>query len=167
MDPSDRVFDVEDDDPDPAVVVDIPEGETITEWTYEVDGEDVSAAESNPEYPADEQLVIAAFEGGLDEYWPDWVDAEPGTLFDGVREHGVNHFGFPERRLRYRSPPTALEAVLARVAPAVDTVEWNLDHQLLVVEKLGETYAIAPDGTVQGDGVFVDRLADLVAGPPQ
>lgn len=168
MDPGDRVFDREDDgDPDPAVVVGIPESQTLANWTYQVDGEVVTAAEANPDYSADEQLVLVAFETVLDECWPGWEGAAPGDLFDGIEEHGANHYGFPESRLGYRTPPTALEAVLARVAPAVDAVEWNLEHQVLVVEKLGETYGVTPDGTVQGDGVFADRLEDLVAGPPQ
>lgn len=167
MDPGDRVFDREDDDPDPAVVVAVPEGRTLADWRYEVDGEKRTAAEANPDYPADEQLAIVAFEAVLDEYWPGWEDAAPEDLFEGVKEHGVNHYGFPESRLGYRTPPTALEAVLARIAPEVDAVEWNLERQVLVVEKLGGTYAVAPDGTVQGDGVFADRLEDLVAGPPQ
>lgn len=167
MDPGDRVFDTEDDDPNPAVVVAVPEEKTLADWTYEVEGEERTTAEANPTYPADEQLVVVAFEADLNEDWQGWEDVAAQDLFDGVQEHGVNQYGFPESRLNYRTPPTALEAVLARVAPEVDAVEWNVEHQILVVEKLGETYAVAPDGTVQGDGVFADQLEDLVAGPPQ
>jgi len=165
MDPGDRVFDREDDDPDPAVVVAVPEGQTLADWTYEVDGEERTAAAANPEYPAAEQLVLVAFEAALDEAWPGWEDAAE-ELFDGVKAYGVTHYGFPEGRLNYRTPPAALEAVVARVAPEVDAVKWNLEHQMLVVEKQGEPYTIAPDGTVQGGGVFADRLEALVAGPP-
>lgn len=158
MDPGDRVVDTEDDDPNPAVVVAVPGGQTLADWTYEVDGEERTTAEANPDYPADEQLVIVAFETVLDEYWPGWEDAATEDLFDGVKEHDINHYGFPESRLGYRTPPTALEAVVARVAPEVDAVEWNPEHQLLVVEKLGETYMVAPAETIQRNGI----LADLV-----
>lgn len=165
MDPGDRVFDQADDDPDPAVVVTVPEGETLQDWTYEVDGEAVTAADANPDYPPTEQLVIVAFEAALNEDWPEWTDVPPEDLVDGVQANDIPHYGFPEGRLGYRLPPAALEAVVSRVAPEVDAVEWNPERQLLVVEKQGDSYRIAPDGTVQGSGAFADRLEDLVAGP--
>jgi hypothetical protein len=42
-------------------------------------------------------------------------------------------------------------------------VEWRPAAQHLHIETLGETYTIAPNGTVSGEGRYADRLEEIVA----
>lgn len=163
MEPGTRVFDTEDDDPNAAIVVRVPEDETIADWAYENDGEEVSTADENPDYSADAQLVNITFEEYLGENWPEWTDAAPADLWDEVREREIPVYGFPKDRLGYVEIPERLESMITQIAEAVDAVEWRPAEQHLYVEKMGESYTIAPDGTVSGEGIYADRLEEIVA----
>ena len=165
MEPGTRVFDTEDDDPDPAIVVRVPDDKTIADWTYEKDGEDVSTADENLDYPEDTQLVNVTFEEYLKQRWPEWTDAAPATLWTKVQDREIPVYGFPESRLGYVEPPATLESAIAQLAESVDAVEWRPAEQHLHIETLGETFTIAPDGTVSGEGRYADRLEEIVADP--
>lgn len=97
----DRVIDTDDDDPSVGVVVARPPEQTISDWEIPTDDGTTTAAEMNPEYPADSQLVIIAFKSALNGYWSKWYEAEPANLFEGVQANGVHHYGFPEGRLTH------------------------------------------------------------------
>jgi hypothetical protein len=157
-----RVIDLDDDDPSTGVVIRIPEGKTIADWTYTRDGEEVSSAEDNPDYSSDAQLVNVTFESYLDERWPEWTDADPEDYWEGVKENNVSIYAFPRPRLGYLYPPSQLEPVVARLADSVDALEWQPSNQQLYFEKLSEGYTIAPDGTVEGDGAYTDRFQGIV-----
>jgi hypothetical protein len=94
-----RVIDSEDDDPNAAIVVWRPESKTIADWTYEAGGETYTTAESNPDYPADEQLIVVVFKRALEDAWAEWTDADPNDLYTGATERNLPLFGFPESRL--------------------------------------------------------------------
>jgi hypothetical protein len=72
-------------------------------------------------------------------------------------------YGFPESRLGYVEPPAILESAIAQLAESVDAVEWRPTAQHLHIETMGETYTIAPDGMVSGEGRYADRLKEIVA----
>ena len=94
-----RVIDGDESDPNDAVVVWRPDDMTIADWTYQAGGETYTTAESNPNYPDDEQLVVVVFERALEEAWPEWPTADPDNLYKGVKERQLPLFGFPESRL--------------------------------------------------------------------
>jgi len=99
-----RVIDGDDDDPNDAVVVWRPDDMTTANWTYEAGGETYTTAESNPDYPNDEQLVVVVFESTLEGAWPEWTTADPNDLYKGVKEQDLPLFGFPESRLKPIAP---------------------------------------------------------------
>ena len=102
-----RVVDGDESDPNDAVVVWRPDDMTTADWTYEAGGETYTTAESNPDYPDDEQLVVVVFESTLEEAWPEWTAADPSVLYEGVEERDLPLFGFPETRLETIAPDSS------------------------------------------------------------
>lgn len=184
------VEDTEDEDPDRAVVVSKP-GASLDEWVaYSADGETVTVADDNPDYPSDEEVVVVLFEGApeLEDYtggYPlELSDIEtreyafpPGRLrrlghiADGERD-GADEAESDEEEPADQSTETPEE----RLTPGQRDLRKRLDETadvtvafaedgetaVLVVEKLGEEYTIRPDGTVEG-GALTDRLTDIAA----
>lgn len=166
----DRVVDRDDQDPDVAVVVNLP-GVAAAEW--DVPQRDATVAEDNPGYADHAPVAVVVFEDELEEHRPDYEhDREIPLSYLEAR-----HYSFPAARLEVvetaeeirddtpelREVPDTLAAVEERLAgaaevePAVDGEEVVLD-----VEKLGETYRVRPDGSVEGDGAVRDRLESAV-----
>jgi len=174
MDEGTRVFDREDDDPDEAVVVWRPEGTTIADWEYEADGETYTTAESNPDYDADEQLVLISFVDELDTNWGAWSAHDADELYDGVQEHDVPHYGFPEARLVEADSeddadeddavevPAEFETIRERLEENGFAVELDEEAAELHVEKYGTEYVVAADGTVEGDEGLRNRVTSIV-----
>ncbi|PGF14444.1 hypothetical protein CP556_20075 [Natrinema sp. CBA1119] len=148
--PGQYVIDRDDDDPDLAAVVQYP-GTTIAETrvTYP-NGKERTVAEDNPAYEADEPAVTVAFvESGLDQSWPEWRDSSAEDLSDGIQDHGVKCYTFPEARLT----PVQTEADSA-VSPQrtveidalqtrLEDAEWSVtlaDDGALIAEKMGDRY---------------------------
>lgn len=94
-----RGVDGDESDPNDTVVVWRPDDMTTADWTYEAGGETYTTAESTPDYPDDEQLVVVVFESTPEEAWPKWTTADPSDLYQGVEERNLPLFGFPETRL--------------------------------------------------------------------
>ncbi|MFB6188396.1 MAG: hypothetical protein ABEI57_00795 [Halapricum sp.] len=164
-----RVLDGDDDDPDEAVVVWRPEDTTISDWEYEADGETYTTAESNPDYPEDEQLVLISFVDQLDEQWPEWTASDPADLFDGVREHDVPHYGFPEGRLVEADAiaaepeiPEEFEVITDRLEENGFAVELDEENAQLHVEKYDTEYVVNADGTVEGEAALRTRVTSIV-----
>lgn len=175
-----RVVDTEDEEPDVAIVVLRPE-KTIEDWEFPTKDGKLTVTETNSEYPADSPVVVVVFRSELEEEWPAWDTAEPDTLFDGVREHGVYCYGFPETRLKLVRDETREGDNLDDVTTATDQINPDPPDVLLelgerleangatvttdrggiVVEKLGEAYRITPGGKVEGDGALAESLAHL------
>lgn len=180
----DTVRDREDDDPDPATVVNLPPVE-CSDW--EVVGRDATVAEDNPEYDPDAEVVVVAFDEDLANYAPDWDGDEPLSL----GETEVATFAFPPGRLAFveettetapedpeptdetettddppRDPLDGFDAVRdlkERLAERSDVrVEADDGEPVLVVDKLGADHRIHADGTVS-DGPIADRLRDVAA----
>lgn len=177
MDAGTRVYDNEDEFPDDAVVVRRPDEMTITDWEYEADGETYTTAESNPDYPEDEQLVVIAFEAELDEHWPDWRETEDEALAEGVEAHGISTYGFPEGRLTVieesdDSDDDTDEAAESEPEPPAefDVLEERFEENgfdvrvegpQLHVEKYGDAYVVEADGTVEGEGGLRNRVTSI------
>jgi hypothetical protein len=97
----DIVHDREDEEPNDAVVVDVP-GKTLDEWEIyrKWDGEPVTVADDNPDYPSDAKVVVVAYQDELEEYDPEW------PTFEGewrskttLNENDVRMYAFPPGRL--------------------------------------------------------------------
>jgi len=167
-----RVYDGDDDDPDEAVVVWRLEDTTIADWEYEADGETYTTAESNPDYAEDEQLVLISFVAHLDDNWGAWDAHDPAEFYEGVQEHDVPHFGFPEGRLVEADDdegeegtvevPEEFETIRERLDENGFAVELDEDSAELHVEKYGTEYVVAADGTVTGDDGLRNRVTSSV-----
>lgn len=170
MDEGTRVFDSEDDDPDEAIVVHRPEDKTIADWEYEANGNTYTTAETNPDYPEDEQVVLISFLDQLAESWPDWNDVPASDLFEGVRKHEAPLYGFPEGRLveadAHRDDdvdlPEEFETVQKRLEENDFDVTLDPEAAQLHVEKYGTKYVVSADGTVEGDDGLRNRVVSLV-----
>lgn len=179
------VLDREDGDPNRAVVVNRPPV-TADEWTAYVDeaGEEVTVADDNPSYDGTEEIVVVAFLDDLDPVRPEWAGESPLTLTD-LHEDGASTYAFPPARLEpigvvdpaargehepdeaeseesEQSLPDDMEALAERLEGGATVETEFLDGTpTLRVEKLGSTYRITPDATVEGDGPHDDRLAEV------
>jgi hypothetical protein len=159
------VLDTEDDDPDKAVIVGRPEGTTIADWEYEVDGKTYTTAESNPEYSDDEQLVLISFLERLEAEWPEWEEWAAEDLLEEIRNRGIPRYGFPEGRLE----PIEGSEVPEEFAEIRDRLEENgfevsVDETAaeLHVEKYGIEYVVTADGTVEGEDGLRSRVTSIV-----
>lgn len=160
----DSVIDREDDDPNEAVVIRRSPEETIVDWEHESDGETVTTADENPEYPEDEQLVVVAFRESLESAWPDWQEADPDALFEGAADRDVNRYGFPEGRLEPIEPGELDAEWLDGLGDRLADAGWEVEREPteLVVEQFDERYRIDADGEIAGDGQYQTPLSNLV-----
>lgn len=172
FDLGERVLDSDDDDPDPAVVVNSPDA-TAEEW--DVDGEHtVATFPGNREYPDAAPVVVVVFADVLRDTVGEYAGEEPLGLSD-LSDRGVPFYAFPAPRLvsadagdspedtddgegSTPTPDPALETLAEELRGRGVTVDLDADAGILRAEKLGEKYTIHPDGTVSGDGAVRDRL---------
>lgn len=176
-----RIIDTEDDDPSLGIVVWRPPEQTIADWKYQTSEGTMTTADTNPDYPADTQLVVIAFETDLDGYWPGWDEASPDDLFEGVCDHDVHHYGFPEPRLtladergsdgaesentieqEMEAPPEEFVPIMERLEQNEFTIGYDAGEQVLRVEKYGVEHAITHDGTVKGESGIKGRVETIV-----
>lgn len=170
MEIGDYVIDVDDDDPDLAVVVHRPDV-TIAEVTVTYGGNERTVAEDNPEYPTDEIAIVVAFvTSGLNSQWPAWTEAAPVELHERTRANDVPLYTFPESRLtvlrdeervvQFNETTVDVSALRTRLADA----EWQVkfDAGVLVAEKMDERYRIHPTGDIEGEGDIRNPLENLV-----
>ncbi|HET7323524.1 MAG TPA: hypothetical protein VFJ06_04260 [Halococcus sp.] len=101
----DVVRDREDDDPDPAVVINVPDV-PADEWDIPRFGK--TLAEDNPDYPADAPIVTVLFEDNLDYHFPDWERDEP-ISYDTLDEWGLQYYTFPAPRLEPAEPTEPIQ----------------------------------------------------------
>ncbi|EFW92328.1 hypothetical protein ZOD2009_09735 [Haladaptatus paucihalophilus DX253] len=176
----DRVIDTDDDNPDEAVVIARPPATTIAEWEFPTDEGPMTTADTNPEYPADAQLVLVSFLSDLNGYWEDWNDADPVDLRDGVEANHVHRYGFPEPRLapadqsetspdgetepadNEAEPPEQFRPVIGRLEQNEFTVSYGADEQVTRVEKFGVEHTIDQKGTVGGESGIKNRVTSIV-----
>ena len=160
-----RVVDVDDPDPNEAVVVNRPPV-PAHEWVAYVDGDrEVTVADDNPGYDGDAEIVVVAFADELAAAHPHWSGEDPLALGDA----DCRTYAFPPGRLERvddADPQTLLTdgqaALRDRLAESATVdVEREADHAVLVVEKLGREHRIAPNGQV--DGPLAGRLQPIAA----
>lgn len=102
----DLVHDREDDDPNDAIVVNLP-SKTPAEWTAY--GE-TTVAEDNPEYSAEATLVVVGFADALKKSFPDWDRTSPLALA-AISNSDASHYAFPAPRL------TMVESTTCEASP--------------------------------------------------
>lgn len=186
----DFVVDTEADHDKKLVVVGVP-GARANEWTAYTDheGNDVTVAEDNPEYPEDAPVVTACFLDDemnytsitdLDVDLDEWNDEEGDTLFRRVCDASVRFYAFPEGRLKAVSTTDgtpheevnaggAEDEVLDEIRAELERLGWKDVHvdeeeDAVVVEKFGE-HRVYADGTVESDrDTLREKLRDAVAG---
>jgi hypothetical protein len=93
--PGDVVFDRDDDEADPALVVNCIPGASADEW--DVPG-DQTVAETNPNYPADASVIAVVFEETFDDNAVEWNREEPIALTE-LNDSPMDYYSFPAPRL--------------------------------------------------------------------
>lgn len=88
-----RVIDLEDSNPDTAIVIKIPEI-PIDEWWVD---DEATVADHNPTYPIDDRVVIVGFENQL---FDGWSEPSSDQLFRAVVDRKIKYYSFPVSRLR-------------------------------------------------------------------
>ena len=96
----DVVQDREDDDPDPAIVVNVP-GVPADKWDVPRFGKTI--AEDNPDYPANAPIVTVLFEDNLNYSFPDW-ERDTKIPYDTLDGRGLQYYSFPAPRLESAEP---------------------------------------------------------------
>jgi hypothetical protein len=93
--PGDVVLDRDDDEADPALVVNCVPGATADEW--DVPG-DQTVAEANPDYPEDASVIAVVFEEKFDDDALEWNREEPIALTE-LNDSPMKQYSFPAPRL--------------------------------------------------------------------
>ncbi|GAA0471737.1 hypothetical protein GCM10008985_30710 [Halococcus dombrowskii] len=122
----DVVRDREDDDPDPAIVVNTP-GAPADEW--DISRLDKTVAEDNPEYPSDAEIITVVFEENLNEAFPNWEANNPIT-YATLEERNIQHYSFPDPRLEPAEPTDANYSRLTVIHHAHISVASELGSDL-------------------------------------
>ena len=92
----DVVHDIEDDTPNDAIVVRLPDGQSDE---IEVGETGDTVADFNPDYPADAPTAVVAFEAELDDADSGWEVSTPESLLELVREADIQTYTYPVPRL--------------------------------------------------------------------
>ncbi|QCW02092.1 ParB N-terminal domain-containing protein [Natrinema pallidum] len=92
--PGDIVIDADDTSPSPAVVVKTPNA-IAADWR--VPGGTV--ADTNPDYPATDPVVVVVFRDDLEDAYPRYTGGLPLSLAQ-INRDGLRHYSFPKSRLR-------------------------------------------------------------------
>jgi len=160
----DSVADIEDDDPDEAIVIDRPTTQTIADWERETDSGTTTAAEDNPDYPTDEQLVVVAFRDAITDSIDNWQALNGDALHEQVVEHDITQYGFPESRLEQIEPGELDAQWLNSLADRFEDAGWDVTHDTteLHLKQYDEEYRITADGTVEGEGEYREPLENIV-----
>lgn len=107
----DIVVDADDDSPNPAVVVKMPR---VTAEEWRVPGGTV--ADTNPDYPADDRVIIVAFQDEIEAVYPLYTGGIPFALRQ-LSRNGIDYYSFPESRLRRVDRPEPHEIELDDIDP--------------------------------------------------
>jgi hypothetical protein len=90
----DVVHDTDDDDPNDAIVVNLP-SKTATDW---IAYRDTTVAEDNPDHSADASVIVVCFAHKLQEEFPDW-EGESYLPLKSINGSNIMHYSFPAPRL--------------------------------------------------------------------
>ena len=90
----DVVHDTDDNDPNDALVVNLP-SKTADEWIVY---HETTVAEDNPDYPSDASVIVVCFAHALQEAFPDW-EGESYLPLDAINRSDIAHYSFPAPRL--------------------------------------------------------------------
>jgi hypothetical protein len=142
----DVVRDREDNDPDPAIVVNTP-GAPADEW--DISRLDKTVAEDNPEYPSDAEIITVVFEEKLNDSLPNWEANNPIT-YATLEERNIQHYSFPDPRLEPAEPTDVTKATDPEPNPDLEkeTDDTASDDEATSTTTADETGASnAPDGS--------------------
>ncbi|MFY4815024.1 hypothetical protein ACOJIV_20365 [Haloarcula sp. AONF1] len=171
FDVGDTVLDREDNDPNSATVINCP---PVSCDAWDVGEETV--ADHNPEYDADADVIVVAFDEDLDEAKPEYTGDEPLPL----AEIDVPTYAFPPGRLVNldasgeedhapapgASPLEGFDGVRELKERLEETSDVDVRREdgkpVLALTKAGREYRIRADGSVS-DGPFQSKLADVAA----
>jgi hypothetical protein len=98
----DIVFDCDDGQADPALVVNIPP-KTADEWTAYGD---VTVADDNPAYPTNAPVIVISYWDEINSKQSEFGALDEPIPLQDLHNAGVTHYTFPAPRLRHADPET-------------------------------------------------------------
>ena len=105
-----KVRDRESEDPENAVIVNLPSIPAKDYIAYHNGVTDVAVAEDNPQYDKYASVVVVVFEKTLSEEYPDYKGEEPIPL-QILSSHNIDHYTFPPERLEIIDDPPNTDKV--------------------------------------------------------
>lgn len=141
-------------DPSKPVPLDTLNDLGIHHYSFPVDRLDLVDPDDAPEIPEDDEQEESATTGETD---------------DESEEEETSAETEPEATTEDTADETPIPSELEPVAEHLDDsdVAYEADGDALIVEKLGQTYTISNDRSVEGEGLFLDDLVELVAEAPE
>jgi ParB family chromosome partitioning protein len=131
----DIVQDCEQHSPDDAIVVNTPPV-PVADWG--LGDRDATVADDNPEYPADDRVVIVVYREVLDRHRPQYAGYRPLTL-SRLHTDGVPFYAFPASRLE---------------------AAGSLDHTTLAVDEIRPTPYHARNFCYEANREFVAEVRE-------
>jgi len=114
------------------VVINLP-SKTASEWN--VPGRGI-LAEDNPDYPADDDVVVILFYSKLGREFPYYSGVKPLKLSD-LSSQGINHYAFPGTRLEKVGEFGPHEIPLSKIFPSpYHSRTFEIDENLRLVAEL-------------------------------
>lgn len=161
--PGDVVVDRDDDNPDPALVVNCIPGVSADEW--EVHGGQ-TVAEANPKYPEDASVIVVVFEENFDYDALEWNREEPIALTE-LNDTPMKQYSFPAPRL-VRDEQRSVESPDDSDSPTLTDIQHVADSRAEDLreagyESVGEIAAADQSALSEVEGIGNTRAAQITA----
>jgi hypothetical protein len=167
--PGDVVLDRDDNNANPALVVNCIPGASADEW--DVPG-DQTVAEANPDYPADASVIAVVFEEDFDDEALEWNREEP-IAFMELNDSPMKYYSFPAPRLvrdeeRSTGSETAENPDESTDTPVLTDIQHVGDGRAEDLreagyESVGDVATVGKSALAEIDGIGETRAAQLSA----
>jgi hypothetical protein len=161
--PGDVVLDRDDDNANPALVVNCVPGATADEW--DVPG-DQTVAEANPDYPEDASVVVVVFEEKFDDDALEWNCEEPIALTE-LNDSPMKHYSFPAPRL-VRDEERSVESPDESDSPTLTDIQYVGDGRAEDLREAGyesveDVATVGQNTLTEIDGIGETRAGQITA----
>ncbi len=140
-----------------AIVISKP-GVSAENWEV---NEEETVLDKNPDYPAEDEVVIVVFVEDLDEWWDDWREYTPDDFFKEIKQRGHKFYAFPESRLEEKDINKRKLDKIYRVLKKEGYNDIEIREEVVVINKFGESI-VSPDGEVSGDSSIKNSIKKVM-----
>lgn len=148
----DMVHDREDDDPNDALVVNLP-SKPATEW---IAYREVTVAEDNPDYPADARVVVVVFAEELSESFSQW-EGNSHLPLERIDKSDASHYSFPAPRLTVVDSSTPTSESSPAVAESADAGNAASDESTTTADERQEPATVPATDSATDSATDEDR----------